>query len=69
MTEPLPIGTLFDDLMILDVVDRDPTDPYQPYLYLLEDGRQVWIPVTEKCRHDFLQNAEPWRLPEQSNLS
>jgi len=47
MIEPLPIGTAFDDSTIVEVVQYDPSDDYQPFLYQLADGRTVWIPATE----------------------
>jgi hypothetical protein len=46
MIEPLPIGTAFDDSTIVEVVQYDPSDDYQPFLYLLANGVTVWIPAT-----------------------
>jgi hypothetical protein len=45
MPEPLAIGTSFDGHRIVEVVDADPNDDYQPFLYLLDNGEMVWIPA------------------------
>ena len=45
MSNPLPVGTEYDGHKIVEVVDTDPNDDYQPYLYQLDNGEQVWIPV------------------------
>lgn len=31
----------------VEVVEYDPKDDYQPYLFQLPDGTQVWIPIDE----------------------
>jgi hypothetical protein len=41
---PLPIGTMYDGKRIVEVVDCDHEDNYQPHLYRLDDGTTVWIP-------------------------
>jgi len=45
--EPLPIGTIYDGKAITEVVEEDPHDDYQPFLYMLEDGSTVWIPTRD----------------------
>jgi len=42
--KPLEIGTEYDGLKIVEVVEFDPHDDYQPYQYMLSDGSLVWIP-------------------------
>jgi hypothetical protein len=41
---PLTIGTVYDGHAIVEIVDVDFTDDYQPFLYMLDDGTTVWIP-------------------------
>lgn len=41
---PLELGTVFDGRAIVEVIDEDLTDDYQPFLYMLDDGETVWIP-------------------------
>lgn len=45
--EPMSIGTIYEGQRIVHIIDSDDTDDYQPYLYMLEDGTTVWIPVSE----------------------
>src|SRR5262245_13539573 len=45
MINPLPIGTVYDGRRIVEVEGSDPKDPYQPYMYRLDDGERVWIPA------------------------
>lgn len=46
--KPLLIGTVYDGHEIVDIVDYDPRDSdYQPYLYQLDDGSTVWIPLDQ----------------------
>lgn len=45
MPDPLPNGTIYDGYVIVDCIQCDETDDYQPYLYTLENGDTVWIPV------------------------
>ena len=47
MADPLPIGTAYDGSQVVEVVDYDPTDDYQPYLYMLDNGDTVWIPMAD----------------------
>jgi len=42
---PFPMGERYDGRRIVDIVDTDPADDYQPSLYQLEDGELVWIPA------------------------
>ena len=51
MPEPIQVGTEYDGSKVAKVVDHDPNDDFQPYLYELEDGRLVWIPDSslEEC--------------------
>lgn len=49
--KPLPIGTDYDGAKIVEVVDEDPDDDYQPFLYMLEGGETVWIPQTKGNRN------------------
>ena len=41
------IGDIFDGHKIVDIIQEDEFDDYQPYLYQLEDGTTVWIPENE----------------------
>ena len=43
--EPLPIGTLYDGSTIVEVIEHDEADDYQPFLYMLDNGQTVWIPA------------------------
>jgi len=49
--EPLPIGTEYDGNVIVEVVDMDPSDTYQPFSYLLDNGEIVWIPQGEEPQY------------------
>ncbi len=42
---PLAIGTEFDGRKIVEVLDCDANDLDMPFLYALDDGEHVWIPV------------------------
>lgn len=46
--EPLAIGTRYGAARVVAVVESDPSDAYQPYLYELDSGEHVWIPVTSE---------------------
>jgi mannose-6-phosphate isomerase class I len=41
------VGDLFDGQTIVEVLDQDETDDYQPYLYELENGETCWIPEND----------------------
>ena len=43
----MKIGDLYDNKKIVEILDFDENDDYQPYLYLLENGTMVWIPENE----------------------
>ena len=43
---PLAIGTHYDHATVVEVVEYDPADDYQPYYYRLDTGEYVWIPIT-----------------------
>lgn len=47
MRQPIAVGTVYDGHRIVEVVEKDSEDSYQPYLYLLENGQTVWIPDPE----------------------
>ena len=53
MSKPLPLGTLFDGHRIIEVVEHDPDDDCQPYLYRLDNSETVWIddPEAEETRY------------------
>jgi len=39
---------MYDGKEILEIVQFDAKDDYQPYQFMLEDGELVWIPVDSK---------------------
>lgn len=45
MSKPLSLGTVYDGHKIIEVVQHDPDDDYQPFLYQLDNGETVWIPI------------------------
>lgn len=48
MPDHLRLGTPYAGSTIVDVLDFDAGDPYQPYLYQLADGRTVWVPTVDE---------------------
>ncbi len=44
---PLPIGTIYDNQEIVEVVDYDASDPEMPYKYRLTNGGHVWIELKD----------------------
>ena len=47
ITKPLENETTYDGKKIIELVEIDEDDDYQPYQYMLEDGSLVWIPVIQ----------------------
>jgi hypothetical protein len=65
--EPLPVGALYDGQRIIGLYDVDDQDDYMPYLYELDNGETVWIPVDE---HELLGVAPWWDIeaPDWLNM-
>lgn len=55
--KPLPNGYVYAIITVVELVDVDPSDAQQPYLYRLSNGEHVWIPplpVPDNYTHERL---------------
>ena len=55
--KPFPAGILYDGIKVVEVIESDTEDTYQPFNYRLENGQTTWIPAMARISNGNIERC------------